>query len=127
MFKDTKAYSSFSVQDLATAKTFYSETLGLDVSEENDMLTLHLADGKNVAIYPKGDQHVPATYTILNFPVADVDQTVDALVKLGVKFEIYDSEELKTDAKGISRDDRGPTIAWFKDPSGNFLSVHNTQ
>jgi catechol 2,3-dioxygenase-like lactoylglutathione lyase family enzyme len=128
MFKDTKAFSGFSVDDVGKAKAFYGETLGVNVSEENGMLTLHLAGGNNVLVYPKGDQHTPATYTILNFPVSDIDQAVDALTRRGVKFEQYDMPDLKTDEKGIARSDgRGPNIAWFKDPAGNILSVLETE
>jgi len=120
MLKDSKAFSGFSVDDIAKAKAFYGERLGLMVSESNGMLTLHLASGADVLIYPKPD-HTAATYTILNFPVNDIEQTVDQLGKAGVRFERYEGE-IKTDAKGISRG-RGPLIAWFKDPAGNTLSV----
>jgi catechol 2,3-dioxygenase-like lactoylglutathione lyase family enzyme len=123
MFKDTKAFSGFSVDDTAKAKAFYSDKLGVTVTEEHGMLTLHLAGGNNVLVYPKGSAHVPATYTMLNFPVKNIDQAVDALTQNGVKFEIYDMPDLKTDAKGIARGDGGPPIAWFKDPAGNILSV----
>ncbi|MFN8371558.1 MAG: VOC family protein [Anaerolineae bacterium] len=123
MFKDTKAFSGFSVDDIATAKVFYGDILGLDVSEENGMLNLHIAGGTNILVYPKGNQHVPATYTILNFPVINIDDAVDELTKRGVRFEKYDSDYLKTDAKGIARGGGGPNIAWFRDPAGNFLSV----
>lgn len=123
MFKDTKAFSGFSVDDLQKAKAFYSQTLGLNVSEEEmGALTLHIAGGTNILIYPK-DNHTPATFTILNFPVANVEQAVDELTRRGVRFEIYDEPDLKTDTKGISRGNGGPTIAWFKDPAGNILSV----
>ncbi len=122
MFKDTKAFSGFSVDDVAKAKAFYGDTLGLDVTEANGMLTLHLAGGADVLVYPKGSQHTPASYTMLNFPVADVDKAVDELTAKGVQFEHYDYPDLKTDAKGIARGG-GPTIAWFKDPAGNILSV----
>jgi catechol 2,3-dioxygenase-like lactoylglutathione lyase family enzyme len=121
MFKNTKAFSGFSVDDIEKAKAFYAQTLGIDVTEENGMLTLHIAGDRNILIYPKPN-HEPATYTILNFPVENVEQTVDALNQRGVRFEIYDYEELKTDEKGIARG-AGPTIAWFKDPAGNILSV----
>jgi catechol 2,3-dioxygenase-like lactoylglutathione lyase family enzyme len=121
MFKNTKAFSGFSVDDIEKAKAFYAQTLGIDVTEENGMLTLHIAGDRNILIYPKPN-HEPATYTILNFPVENVEQTVDALIQRGVRFEIYDYEELKTDEKGIARG-AGPTIAWFKDPAGNILSV----
>jgi predicted enzyme related to lactoylglutathione lyase len=116
-----EAFSSFSVRDVAAAKRFYGETLGLDVSEQPEGLQLR-AGGGTIFLYPKPN-HVPATFTVLNFPVDDVDQTVDELTKRGVKFEHYDLPDLKTDAKGIARDDRGPTIAWFTDPDGNILSV----
>jgi catechol 2,3-dioxygenase-like lactoylglutathione lyase family enzyme len=120
MFKE--AFSSFSVRDLAAARRFYGETLGLDVSEQPEGLGVGIGGGPKVFLYPKPN-HVPATFTVLNFPVDDVDQTVDELTKRGVKFEHYDLPDLKTDAKGIARDDRGPTIAWFTDPDGNILSV----
>jgi Glyoxalase/Bleomycin resistance protein/Dioxygenase superfamily len=100
---------------------FYSQTLGLKTSEEHDLLRLHLTGGNNVLIYPKPN-HVPATFTVLNFPVDDVDRTVDELTKRGVRFEHYNQGDLKTDEKGIMRGN-GPTIAWFKDPAGNILSV----
>ena len=103
------------------AKAFYGETLGLDVTEANGMLTLHIAGGTNIIVYPKPN-HTPATFTILNFPVDDVDKAVDELTSRGVRFEIYDYPDLKTDEKGISRGG-GPVIAWFQDPAGNILSV----
>lgn len=121
MFKDTKAFSGFSVDDIPKAKAFYSQTLGLNVVEENGMLQLHIAGGTPVLIYPKPN-HTPATYTMLNFPVDDVDKAVDELTRKGVKFEHYDMPDLKTDEKGIARGE-GPTIAWFTDPAGNILSV----
>ena len=121
MLKHSKAFSGFSAGDIQTAKKFYSETLGLDVSESHGLLTLRLASGNNVLIYPKPN-HVPATFTVLNFPVKDVALAVDELTKRGVRFEIYDLPNLKTDKKGIMRGN-GPTIAWFKDPAGNILSV----
>jgi predicted enzyme related to lactoylglutathione lyase len=124
MFKKTKAFSGFSVNDLQKAKEFYSQTLGLEVSELPEMgglLTLHLAGGSNILVYPKPN-HTPATFTILNFPVDNIEQAVDELTRRGVRFEIYNEEDLKTDEKGISRDG-GPLIAWFKDPAGNILSV----
>jgi predicted enzyme related to lactoylglutathione lyase len=120
MFKDTKAFSGFSVNDIPKAKQFYSQTLGLNVTEENGMLTLHMAGGNNVLIYPKPN-HTPATYTMLNFPVSDIDKAVDDLTKSGVKFERYDG--MDTDAKGIVRGNGGPPIAWFTDPAGNIISV----
>lgn len=122
MLKDSKTFSSFSVNDLQKAKAFYGDTLGLEV-EENEMgiLTLH-PGGNNIIIYPKPN-HTPASFTVLNFQVDDVEKTVDELTAKGVKFEHYDYEQLKTDEKGISRDNGGPTIAWFTDPAGNILSV----
>ena len=119
--RESNAFSGFSANDIPKAKEFYGRTLGLKVSESNGLLTLHLAGGNNVLIYPKPN-HTPATFTVLNFPVDDVDQAVDELTKRGVRFEIYDLPEIKTDKKGIMRGN-GPTIAWFKDPSGNILSV----
>src|SRR6266436_8491630 len=121
MLRDSKAFSGFSAADIQTAKKFYSETLGLDVTESHGVLTLRLAGGNNVLIYPKPN-HVPATFTVLNFPVRDVDRAVDDLTRRGVRFEIYDLPGLKTDQKGIMHGN-GPTIAWFKDPAGNILSV----
>lgn len=121
MFKDNKAFSGFSVDDVARAKEFYGQTLGLEVSEANGLLQLQVANGSQVLIYPK-DNHVPATFTILNFPVDDIEEAVDKLTKAGVRFEIYDEGDLKTDQKGIFRGG-GPNIAWFKDPAGNILSV----
>jgi len=121
MLGKSKAFSGFSAGDIAAAKKFYRETLGLEVSEDHGLLTLHLAGGNNVLVYPKPN-HTPATFTVLNFPVDDVDLAVDELTRRGVRFEIYDLPEIKTDAKGIMRG-HGPTIAWFKDPAGNILSV----
>jgi len=121
MLTDSKAFSGFAVPDIGKAKEFYGQTLGLKVSENHGLLRLHLAGGNNVLIYPKAD-HTPATFTVLNFPVDDVDQAVDKLAKRGVHFEIYDKPDLKTNEKGIMRG-KGPTIAWFKDPAGNILSV----
>jgi catechol 2,3-dioxygenase-like lactoylglutathione lyase family enzyme len=121
MFKDTHAFSGFSVDDLQRAKEFYGTTLGVDVSEGNSLLTLRLGGGTNVLVYPKPN-HVPATFTILNFPVTDVEGAVDELARRGVQFEIYDEGDLKTDDRGIFRGG-GPMIAWFKDPAGNILSV----
>jgi catechol 2,3-dioxygenase-like lactoylglutathione lyase family enzyme len=125
MFKDTSAFSSFSVDDVQKAKEFYGRTLGLDVSEEYSGLSLRIAGGTNVHVYPKPN-HVPATFTVLNFQVDDIDSTVDELTRRGVRFEIYDQDELKTDKKGIFRDE-GPNIAWFTDPAGNILSVLETE
>ena len=122
MLKNSPAFGGFSTDDVGKAKAFYSHTLGLDVSEEHGMLNLHLGGGADVLIYPKAN-HTPATFTVLNFPVDDVDRTVEELTKRGVRFEIYHEPDFKTDARGISRDNGGPTIAWFKDPAGNILSV----
>ena len=121
MFKDTKAFSGFSVKDIQKAKEFYGKTLGLEVSETHGLLNLHLAGGTTVLIYPKSN-HTPATFTILNFPVNKIEEAVDELNKRGVRFEIYKEDNLKTDEKGIYRGE-GPKIAWFKDPAGNILSV----
>jgi catechol 2,3-dioxygenase-like lactoylglutathione lyase family enzyme len=120
VFKDTNAFSGFAVGDLERAKKFYGETLGLEVSEENGMLWLHIAGGTRILIYPK-ENHTPATFTILNFPVDDIGQAVDELRKAGVPFESYEGD-LETDEKGIFRGG-GPLIAWFRDPAGNILSV----
>ena len=120
MFKNTKAFSSFSVNDLQKAKEFYGNTLGLEVSESHEGLELRTAGGNTIFVYPKAD-HKAATFTILNFAVDNVEEAVDQLTKRGVRFEKYEGE-LKTDEKGIFRGE-GPEIAWFKDPAGNFLSV----
>src|SRR5215467_6532772 len=96
MFKDTKAFSGFSVNDLQQAKEFYSQTLGLDVSEANGLLRLHIAGGTTILMYPK-ENHTPATFTILNFPVANVEQAVDELARCGVHFESYHDGDLVTD------------------------------
>jgi catechol 2,3-dioxygenase-like lactoylglutathione lyase family enzyme len=117
----TKSFSSFSTDDLQQAKKFYGETLGLKVLEnEMGLLELHTAGETMLLIYPKSN-HVPATFTVLNFVVENIDKTVDELVKLGVVFEHYDEPNLKTDKKGICRGK--PNIAWFRDPAGNILSV----
>ena len=121
MLEKSKTFSSFSAPDIAKEKEFYSRTLGLETSEDHGLLRLHLAGGNNVLIYPKPD-HVPGTFTVLNFPVNDVDRAVDELTNRGVRFEHYNQGDLKTDEKGIMRGN-GPTIAWFKDPAGNILSV----
>ena len=120
-FKDTKAFSGFSVNDIQKAKEFYGATLGLEVSETHGLLNLHLAGGSKVLIYPKPN-HTPAMFTILNFPVDNIEQAVDELTRRGVRFERYDEADLKTDEKGIHRGE-GPKIAWFRDPAGNILSV----
>jgi predicted enzyme related to lactoylglutathione lyase len=120
MFGSTKAFSGFSVDDISAAKAFYGDTLGIRVSEANGMLTLHIAGDRDILVYPKPD-HTPATYTILNFPVPDIDKVVDQLAERGVRFERYDN--VPADEKGIVRGGGGPTIAWFTDPAGNVLSV----
>jgi catechol 2,3-dioxygenase-like lactoylglutathione lyase family enzyme len=122
MFKDTRAFSGFSVNDIAAAREFYGGILGLVVEESMGMLTLKITGGTDIIVYPK-DTHTPATYTILNFPVDDIDQAVDALVAKGINFEQYEG---MTDEKGIARgiaSGQGPDIAWFKDSAGNILSV----
>jgi len=121
MLANSKAYSGFAVDDVQKAREFYGETLGLStsiVSEEHGLISLHLAGDRDTLVYQKPD-HTPATYTILNFPVDDIDEAVDELAARGVRFERYDGFE--QDEKGISR--QGPYIAWFKDPAGNVLSV----
>lgn len=119
MFKDTKAFSGYSVDDIPKAKEFYGNTLGLDVEEKYGMLWLHIAGGRDIMIYPKPN-HTPASFTVLNFPVEDIDAAVDELTSRDVRFERY--EGIKTDDKGIHRE-MGPYIAWFTDPAGNVLSV----
>ena len=119
MFEHTKAFSGFAVDDIAKARKFYGETLGLRTSEEHGLLTLHLAGDRDTLVYPKPD-HVPATYTILNFPVDDIERAVDELAARGVSFERY--EGFEQDERGIMRGE-GPPIAWFTDPAGNLLSV----
>jgi catechol 2,3-dioxygenase-like lactoylglutathione lyase family enzyme len=119
MLTDSSAYSGFSTNDIEATRAFYADTLGLRVTEENGMLTLHLGSGATVLVYPK-DDHQPATYTCLNFPVADIEATVDGLVERGVKFLRYDG--VPQDDRGIARE-YGPPIAWFTDPTGNILSV----
>jgi catechol 2,3-dioxygenase-like lactoylglutathione lyase family enzyme len=119
MFEQTRAFSGFSVDDIPKAKDFYGETLGLRVSEEYGLLTLHIAGERDTLVYPK-DDHTAATYTILNFPVDDIDSAVDELASRGVQFERYEGAE--QDEKGIHRGE-GPLIAWFRDPAGNILSV----
>jgi len=119
MFENTKAFSGFSVDDVPEAKRFYSETLGLRVSEEYGMLSLHIAGEWDILVYPNPN-HTPASFTILNFPVEDIEKAVDELAERGVRFERYEGSE--QDEKGIYRGE-GPLIAWFKDPAGNVLSV----
>jgi catechol 2,3-dioxygenase-like lactoylglutathione lyase family enzyme len=123
MLGSSKAFSGFAVDDLERARTFYEGTLGLDVSLDGDQLILNLAGDRPTFVYLKPD-FTPATYTILNFPVEDVEQAVDDLTSRGVRFERYDGFE--QDEKGISRAAGGPAIAWFTDPAGNILSVLET-
>lgn len=120
MFDASKAFSGFAVRDMNEAASFYGDTLGIQVSDEHGALVLNLGDDHRVYVYPKPD-HTPATYTILNFPVDDIDEAVDQLVGRGIEFERY--EGFSQDEKGIARGDMGPPIAWFTDPSGNILAV----
>jgi len=120
MFANTRAFSGFAVDDLEQARQFYGETLGIKTSEHNGLVTLHLAGDRDTLIYPKTG-HTPASYTILNFPVDDIEAAVDELASRGVRFERYDG--IEQDDRGISRGGRGPYIAWFTDPAGNILSV----
>lgn len=126
MLKDSKAFSGFSVNDLEAAKKFYGQTLGLEVEEQKDMgFSINVAGGTPIFVYPKPD-HTPASFTILNFPVDDIDKVVDELLTAGVEFERYDNMPGEQDEKGIMRStspEDGPSIAWFKDPAGNILSV----
>jgi catechol 2,3-dioxygenase-like lactoylglutathione lyase family enzyme len=119
MFANTKAFSGFAVDDVQKAREFYGETLGIKTSEQNGLLTLHLAGDRDTLAYPRPG-HIPADYTILNFPVEDIDSAVEDLLARGVRFERYDGFE--QDEKGVFRGG-GPYIAWFKDPAGNVLSV----
>ena len=119
MLGNSKAFNGFAVPDIEEARRFYGETLGIETSEDNGLLALHLAGDRQVMVYPKPDFE-PATYTILNFPVEDIDAAVDELVSRGVEIERYDG--FGQDEKGIARD-AGPPIAWFKDPAGNILAV----
>ena len=119
MFTDAKAFSGFAVDDVAAAREFYADRLGLEVSEENGLLTLHIAGDRPTLVYPKED-HTPAEYTILNFPVDVLDAAVDELTARGVELERYDG--FGQDERGIMRE-QGPPIAWFRDPAGNVLSV----
>ena len=123
MFAESRAFSGFSSNDIAKAKQFYGETLGLKVTEENGQLMLDLSGGGQVLIYPK-DNHEPATFTVLNFPVANIDDAVDRLTDAGISTERY--EGMPQDDRGIYRE-FGPPIAWFKDPAGNILSVLQTE
>lgn len=123
MFKESDLFSGFSVANLERARDFYENILGLEVQgNEMGLIELHIKNGSRTFIYPKPD-HTPATFTVLNFPVEDIDQAVDELARRGVKFEQY-SGDIQTDEKGIHRSrGNGPHIAWFKDPAGNILAV----
>lgn len=122
MLKIKKAFSSFSTDDLGKAKNFYGNVLHLDVDDKKEYLQVHLGKDNNVLIYPKPN-HEAATFTVLNFPVDDIEKAVKELKQAGIHFEHYDAPDLKTDQDDISRDNRGPKVAWFKDPAGNILSV----
>lgn len=124
MFKDTKAFFSFSVKDQAEAKKFYGETLGIDVKEQKEGLGLQISGGGQAFLYEKPN-HEPARFTVLNFPVTKIEEAVSQLKEKGIEFLKYDTDDLKTDDQGIMRGN-GPTIAWFTDPSGNILSVIET-
>lgn len=121
LFKEAEAFSSFSVNDIRRAKEFYGQTLGIKLSESAEGLELDTPGG-NVFIYAKPN-HTPASFTVLNFPVKDIERAVDELEALGVRLEHYDMPDMKTDKRGIFRGPSGPQIAWFKDPAGNILSV----
>lgn len=121
VFKEAESFSSFSVNDLRKAKEFYGNTLGLEIKETPEGLELHTGNNA-VFLYPKPN-HTPASFTVLNFHVDDIEKAVDELDSLGVKLERYDLPDLKTDKRGIARGPKGPIIAWFKDPAGNILSV----
>jgi predicted enzyme related to lactoylglutathione lyase len=121
MFREAESFSSFSVNDIQRAKEFYGQTLGLEVKETPEGLELHMEDNA-VFIYPKPN-HTPASFTVLNFHVDDIEAAVDELKSLGVNLEHYNMPDIKTDERGIARGPHGPTIAWFKDPAGNILSV----
>ncbi|GAB3436835.1 hypothetical protein GCM10027517_07500 [Phycicoccus ginsengisoli] len=121
MLRESQAFSGFSVPDTEAARRFYTEALGLEVTEQGGILTLHLGGGHRAIAYPKAD-HEPAGFTVLNFPVPDVEQAVDELTARGVRFERYEGTPMETDAKGVFRGG-GPLIAWFTDPAGNVMSV----
>ncbi|HVZ11658.1 MAG TPA: VOC family protein [Patescibacteria group bacterium] len=125
MFKDNKVFTSFSSNDIAGAKKFYSEVLGFSTADRMGGLELELSGGNQAFIYPKPD-HAPATYTVLNIIVEDIGKSAYDLSSKGIKFEHYDNEYMKTDEKGIARMENGPSMAWFKDPAGNILSIIQT-
>jgi catechol 2,3-dioxygenase-like lactoylglutathione lyase family enzyme len=123
MFRDTEAFSSFSTNDVDAARDFYANKLGLEVSDgPMGALEIVLGSGQHVSVYPKPN-HEPATFTVLNFIVDDVEKAVDDLTAAGITMERYNIPEISQDAKGIARDPRGPAIAWFNDPAGNTLAV----
>ena len=129
IFKDAPIFASFAVKDLDPARQFYGRTLGLDLREDKQMgiLEIQSPDKSHVLVYPK-PAHQPANFTVLNLQVHDIDEAVDALTSVGIKFERYNTPDIKTDAKGVARGDkRGPSIAWFRDPSGNIVSVMEGQ
>ena len=123
-------FASFAVKDIDLARKFYANTLGLDVREDKQMgiLEIHSPDKSHVLVYPKPD-HEPANFTVLNLQVRDIDEIVDSMTATGLKFERYNTPDIQTDAKGVARGDtqrdgsKGPSIAWFRDPSGNIVSV----
>jgi catechol-2,3-dioxygenase len=126
MLTKSKAFSSFSVNDLPKAKAFYQEILGVNVTDNPmGLIELNIEGGHKILVYPKPD-HTPATFTVLNFPVANIEEAVEELTRKGVLFEQY-TGEIETDEKGISRGNGGPDIAWFKDPAGNILSLIEQQ
>lgn len=125
MLKDSQAFSGFSVDNLDEARRFYGDVLGLDVSVDSMGMTIKLAGGSHIFVYAKAD-HQPASFTILNFPVDDIDNAADELIAAGVAFEHYDMGEMELDERGVFHSDdpaMGPSIAWFKDPAGNVLSI----
>jgi catechol 2,3-dioxygenase-like lactoylglutathione lyase family enzyme len=121
MLRESKAFSGFSTDDIVASRAFYADVLGLEVTEQMGILTLHLGGDHRAIVYPKPD-HQPAGFTVLNFPVSDIEKAVDELAGAGVRFETYEGTPMQTDAKGIFRGG-GPLIAWFTDPAGNVLSV----
>ena len=125
MFREAELFSSFSVNDLQQAKEFYGQTLGLDIKETPEGLELH-TDNNTIFLYPKPN-HTPASFTVLNFAVKDIEAAVDELKSLGINLEHYNLPDIKTDERGIARGPHGPMIAWFKDPAGNILSVLQEQ
>lgn len=124
MLRNSEAFAGFSVDDIDKAEAFYGETLGLDVQRDDVGLTLRVKGGSTVFVYGK-DNHEPATYTVLNFPVSDIDGAVDELRRAGVSLEHY-GEEFGQDERGVARSEYGPPMAWFKDPAGNVLSIIET-